>query len=47
VLKAYEEIEDFRPFYVRGADPGGPRIAARARQLLADIRAATEPRTRA
>ena len=39
VLEAHEEIEDLRPFFVRGADPGGERAGARARELLALIRA--------
>ena len=38
VLRAYEEIEDYRPFFVRGADAGGDKIAARALELLALIR---------
>ena len=38
MLRAFEKIEELRPFYVRGADPGGARAGQRALELLASIR---------
>ena len=38
LLRAYDEIEDLRPFYVRGADAGGETAGRRALALLEMIR---------
>lgn len=38
LLRAYDEIEDLRPFYVRGADAGGEEAGRRALALLDLIR---------
>lgn len=37
-MRASDAIEGYRPFFVRGDDPGGTHAAARARALLETVR---------
>ena len=37
-MRASDAIEGYRPFFVRGDDPGGTHAAERARALLETVR---------